>query len=88
VILLSGSHDIYGYVGDDISKGKKYTYPEITDFVKARRDDKNFSVVIKAAKNTTYKNTVDILDVMTSADIKHYALVDWDGLISTDRKIS
>jgi biopolymer transport protein ExbD len=57
-------------------KGKKYTYPEMTELVRQRRSDKNFSVVIKPAKSTTYKNTVDILDVMTTTDIKHYALVD------------
>jgi biopolymer transport protein ExbD len=56
--------------------GKKYTYPEIADLVKGRRSDKNFSVVIKAAKNTTYKNAVDLLDVMTTEQIQHYALID------------
>jgi len=76
VILLSGSRNLYAYIGGDIEKGKKYTYSEMTDFVKERRSDKNFSVVIKAGENTTYKNTVNILDVMTIADIKHYALVD------------
>jgi biopolymer transport protein ExbD len=76
VILLSGSEDIYAYTGGDMGKGKKYTYPEITDLLKERRSDKNFSVVIKAAENTTYKNTVDMLDVMTTADIKHYSLID------------
>jgi len=76
VILLSRSDDIYAYIGSDIEKGKKYTYPEITDFVKERRSDKNFSAVIKASENTTYKNTVDMLDVMTISDVKHYALVD------------
>lgn len=76
VILLSGSNEIYAYIGGDIGRGKKYTYPEIIDFVKERRPDMNFSVVIKAGENTTYKNTVDMLDVMTIADIKHYTLVD------------
>jgi len=32
--------------------------------------------VIKAAASSTYKNTVDMLDVMRNTDIKHYALVD------------
>lgn len=76
VILLSGSNDIYAYVGGDMRRGKKYTSQEIIDLVKERRSDKDFSVMIKAAENATYKNTVDMLDVMTTADIKHYALID------------
>ncbi len=76
VILLSESKEIYAYKGGDMRTGKKYTYPEITDLVKGRRSDKNFSVVIKAAKNTTYKNAVDLLDVMTTEQIQHYALID------------
>lgn len=76
VILISGSKDIYAYMSGDIQKGKKYTYQELTDMLKERKSDKNFSVVIKPAENNTYKNTVEMLDVMTIADIKHYALVD------------
>jgi hypothetical protein len=33
-------------------------------------------VVIKPAASSTYKNTVDMLDAMRIADVKHYALVD------------
>ena len=76
VILLSDSNNIYAYVGDDMRSGKKYTSQEIIAFVKERRSDKNFSVVIKPSENATYKNTVDILDVMTTADVRHYALID------------
>jgi hypothetical protein len=43
---------------------KKSTKPE--DFV----------VVIKPYKESTYKNTVDMLDEMTICDVKRYALVD------------
>src|SRR5258708_2513276 len=76
VILLSGSNDIYAYMGGNMRKGKKYTYQKMTELVKQRKSDQNFSVVIKPAKSTTYKNTVNMLDVMTTTDIKHYALVD------------
>jgi len=76
VILISGSTGIYAYMGGDIRTGKKYTYQELIDLVKAKRSDKDFSVVIRPAKSSTYKNTVDILDVMTISNIKNYALVD------------
>jgi biopolymer transport protein ExbD len=76
VILISGSGKIYAYMGGDIRKGKKYTYHELTDLVKAKKSDNDFSVVIRPAKSSTYKNTVDMLDEMTTSDIKHYALID------------
>ena len=76
VILLFESKEIYAYIGGDMRTGKKYTYQEITDLVKRRRSDKNFSVVIKASKNTTYKNTVDLLYLITTEQIHHYALID------------
>jgi biopolymer transport protein ExbD len=76
VILISGSDGIYAYIGGDIDKGKKYSYPEIADFLKARKSDKNFSVLIKPSENATYKNTVNMLDVLQTQQIQHYALVD------------
>ena len=76
VILIAGGTEIYAYLGGDIEKGKKYTYQELTDLLKTKRSDKDFSVVIKPAKSGTYKNTVDMLDIMTISNIKHYALMD------------
>ncbi len=37
--------------------------------------DKDFVVIIKAGKNATYKNTVDILDEMTINQVRTYAMV-------------
>jgi biopolymer transport protein ExbD len=76
VILLSGSKDIYAYMGGDIRKGQKYTYQELTDMLKEKSSGKDFSVEIKPTKSSTYKSTVDMLDLMRIADIQHYALVD------------
>lgn len=76
VILFSSSIDIYAYMGGDIQKGKKYTYQELTDFLKMKKLDKNFSVAIKPAGSSTYKSIVDMLDIMKSMDIKNYALID------------
>lgn len=76
VILISGNNNIYVYSGSDLTKGKKYTYQEITDLVREKKPDKKFSVVIKAAKNTSYKNTVEMLDVMTTQQMPNYALID------------
>ena len=38
--------------------------------------DKDLVIVIKPNDDATYKNTVDILDEMTSSNIKRYAMVD------------
>lgn len=76
VVLISSSNDIYAYWGADMRKGRKYTYQALTDLLKERVADSSFSVAIKPSKDATYKNTVDMLDVMTSAKLKHYALVD------------
>lgn len=37
--------------------------------------DKDFVVIIKAGKDATYKNTVDILDEMTINQVRTYAMV-------------
>lgn len=37
--------------------------------------DKDFVVIIKASKDATYKNTVDILDEMTINQVRTYAMV-------------
>ena len=76
VVLISGDHDVYAYIGGDIQKGRKYTYEELTEFLKKKGSSKDFSVVIKPSKSSTYKNTVDMLDEMHIANIQHYALVD------------
>jgi len=51
-------------IRDEILKKKKSTNPE--DLV----------MIIKPSEEATYKNTVDILDEMTIAEIKRYAMVD------------
>jgi biopolymer transport protein ExbD len=76
LVVLFGDKGIYAYMGGYFTKGKKYTYQELIDMLKEKRSDKDFSVVIKPSASSTYKNTVDMLDAMHIAEIKHYALVD------------
>jgi hypothetical protein len=60
----------------DIKNGKIYTYQGLINMLKVKKSDTNFSVVIKPAANSTYKNNLDMLDAMRIADIKHYGLAD------------
>jgi len=76
VILLNGGSDIYVYPSGDIRDGKKYTYAECREMLKAKKAEKIFSVMIKPSANSTYKNTVNMLDEMKTVGIGHYALVD------------
>jgi len=76
VILLSNEEEIYAYTGSDLRTGKKYTYPELREMLKTKKKDKQFSVVIRPAASSNYKNTVNALDEMKTAGIQHYALVD------------
>jgi biopolymer transport protein ExbD len=75
-VLISGDDGIYAYMGEDLKNGKKYTYQEITGLLKEKKKNKDFSVEIKPTESSTYKSTVNMLDVMVTADMKHYALVD------------
>jgi hypothetical protein len=43
---------------------------------KKSTNPEDFVVVIKPGPESTYKNTVDMLDEMTINDVKRYALVD------------
>ena len=57
------------------------TNPECEAEAKAKKKpisncaDKDFVVIIKPAKDATYKNTVDILDEMTINQVRTYAMV-------------
>lgn len=76
VILLVGDNEIYAYPTEDIHKGKKYTYAECRDMLMVKKENKIFSVMIRPAGNSTYRNTVNMLDEMKKVGIARYALVD------------
>ena len=75
-IILSADNEIYGYYGENVDKGKDYTYDELTELLKSKRSDSSFIAIIKPDSSATYKNTVDMLDEMKTTGITHYALVD------------
>jgi biopolymer transport protein ExbD len=81
--LLLGKNDrVYYYAGElapDASNFKSSNFKEIRQVImdkKKSTDPKDFVVVIKPDKESTYKNAVDALDEMTINDVKRYAMVD------------
>ncbi len=76
VIFIYGDSGIYAYSGSDIHSGKKYTRPQLRSLLLANKSNPKFFVSIRPASSSTYKNTVNMLDQMTIAGIKHYNLVD------------
>ncbi|ULQ50772.1 ExbD/TolR family protein [Flavihumibacter fluvii] len=81
-IMLAKNDNIFYYEGEllpDASNFKSTGFKEIRDIILTKKkstDPEDFVVVIKPNKESTYKNTVDILDEMTINNVKRYALVD------------
>lgn len=81
-LLLGKNDQVYYYEGTlapDASNFKSSNFKEIRNEIVSKKkstDPKDFVVVIKADKDCTYKNVVDILDEMLINDVKRYATVD------------
>jgi biopolymer transport protein ExbD len=78
-IMLGKSDQIYYYEGLDPTKIQATTFKGIREQILLKKkttavDD--LVMIIKPTADATYKNTVDILDEMTIAEIKRYAMVD------------
>lgn len=81
-LMIGKDNNIFYYEGQlapDGSNFKSTNFKEIRSIIinkKRSTDPKDFVVVIKPSAESTYKNTVDLLDEMTINDVKRYALVD------------
>ena len=78
-IMLGKADQIYYYEGLDPTKIQATSFKGIREQILMKKkttpvDD--LVMIIKPTADATYKNTVDILDEMTIADIKRYAMVD------------
>lgn len=73
-------HYIFGKAANEDPKLETVQFgPQIRDAVQANKrkiGEKDFVVVIKPTKESTYKNLVDMLDEMAITKTKRYALVD------------
>jgi biopolymer transport protein ExbD len=78
-IMLGKADQIYYYEGLDPTKIQATSFKGIREQILTKKkttpvDD--LVMIIKPTADATYKNTVDILDEMTIAEIKRYAMVD------------
>jgi biopolymer transport protein ExbD len=81
-IMLAKDNNVFYYEGElapDGSNFKSSNFKDIRKIIidkKKVTDPKDFMVVIKPGPESTYKNTVDMLDEMQINDVKRYAMVD------------
>ncbi|MFZ9661253.1 MAG: ExbD/TolR family protein [Chitinophagaceae bacterium] len=78
-IMLGKQDQVYYYEGLDPTKLQGTNFKGIREQILHKRQTTNpedLVVIIKPTQDATYKNTVDILDEMTIAEIKRYAMVD------------
>ena len=78
-ILLGKGDQVYYYEGLDPSQLKSTNFKGIREEILKKKKSTNpedLVMIIKPSEEATYKNTVDILDEMTIAEIKRYAMVD------------
>lgn len=81
-LMLGRNNGVYYYEGELLPDGSNFkgtNFKEIRKVIidkKKATNPEDFVVVIKPGPESTYKNTVDMLDEMTINDVKRYALVD------------
>ncbi len=81
-IMLAKNNNVFYYEGElapDGSNFKSTNFKDIRNIIinkKKVTDPKDFMIVIKPGPESTYKNTVDMLDEMQINDVKRYAMVD------------
>lgn len=78
-ILLGKADQVYYYEGLDPSLIKATNFKGIREEILRKKKSTNpedLVMILKPSEDATYKNTVDILDEMTIAEIKRYAMVD------------
>jgi biopolymer transport protein ExbD len=81
-IMMNKNNNVFYYEGEllpDGSNFKNSNFKDIRDVIldkKKNTKPEDFVVIIKGGPESTFKNTVDMLDEMAIGDVKRYALVD------------
>jgi biopolymer transport protein ExbD len=76
-LILMSDQGAWAYTGAHYTSMKLYSTGKLRQLLKEKVKERGDSliVIIKPAKQASYKATVDILDEMTINHIKHYAIV-------------
>lgn len=77
-IIICGNNSVYVYDRGGIEKGKKYDYSTIDFYLKneLKAEGKELSILIKPNDQSTYKNLVDITNLLKQNGIEKYALLE------------
>ena len=78
-VLLFKQNHIYYYNGTETGKGKSVSLEELGNILttmKRSADSARFTIIIKPAKNVSYKNLSDVIHQMATHDILKFATAD------------
>jgi len=80
-IVLTGNDDVYYYRNTDCSKIEKTNFTMINAILKSEKDNiktEDLMILIKPTQDASFKNSVDLLDAISSAGIPagHFAEVE------------
>ena len=81
-MLFRSDDGVFYYEGElapDGSNFRSSNFKEIRSVIidkKKATDPKDFFIVLKPGPESTYKNTIDLLDEMSINEVKRYAMVD------------
>jgi biopolymer transport protein ExbD len=76
VVLILNENEVYMYNGAQVKDGRRCTYKELELYLATKKSRSDFFVVIKPGEKSTYRSTVDMLDLMTVEKIKNYKMED------------
>ncbi|QEC40849.1 hypothetical protein [Pseudobacter ginsenosidimutans] len=75
-VVMLPKNDLYAYNNKKLKEGKRYTYKQLQSLLSSRKSEKDFFVLVKPTKQTTYESTVAMLDLLGGEEIRNYKLVD------------
>jgi hypothetical protein len=75
-VLIIDEQEAYVYNGKNVKNGSKCTYEELGLYLATKKSRPDFFVLLKPGDISTYKSTIDILDLMTVQKVKNYKMED------------
>ncbi len=73
VVLMPSDQEYFVYNGTRVANGRSASFEDIKAYLSARNKKHEISVVIKPGKKCSYQSVVNILDLMTTTNVKNYS---------------